>query len=96
MNGGVLRRRGYNSRDSYGYENLLVVLDNEQSDEHLLYFAIYLLHFSTCFEHYMLIIRRLNCNDAASGVVLSVSGRPVHGLRENEVLSQPVHRKATD
>jgi hypothetical protein len=31
----------------------------------------------------MLIIRRLNCIDAASGVVLSVSGRPVHRLGEN-------------
>ena len=30
----------------------------------------------------MLIIRRLNCTDAASGNVLSVSGRPVHRLRE--------------
>ena len=31
----------------------------------------------------MLIIRRLNCIDAASGIVLSVSGRPVHRLGEN-------------
>jgi hypothetical protein len=31
----------------------------------------------------MLIIRRLNCIDAASGIVLSVSGRPVYRLREN-------------
>jgi hypothetical protein len=31
----------------------------------------------------MLIIRRLNCIDAASGIVLSVSGRPVHGFGEN-------------
>jgi translation elongation factor EF-1alpha len=31
----------------------------------------------------MLIIRRLNCIDAASGIVLSVSDRPVHNLREN-------------
>jgi hypothetical protein len=30
----------------------------------------------------MFIIRRLNCVDAASGIVLSVSGRPVHRLRE--------------
>jgi len=43
----------------------------------------------------MLIIRGLNCIDAASGIVLSVSGRSVH---ENcsAVLSQPVHRTATD
>ena len=33
----------------------------------------------------MLIIRRLNCIDAASGIVLSVSGRPVHSLRENSL-----------
>jgi len=34
-----------------------------------------------------------NCVDAASGIVLSVSGRSVHRLRENcgAVLSQPVH-----
>ena len=38
----------------------------DQRDAHLLYFTIYLLHSSTCFEHYMLIIRRLNCVDAAS------------------------------
>ena len=30
----------------------------------------------------MLIIRSVNCIDAASGIVLSVSGRPVHRLRE--------------
>jgi len=33
----------------------------------------------------MLIIRRLNCIDAASGIVLSVSDRPVHSLRENSL-----------
>jgi len=31
----------------------------------------------------MLIIRRMNCIDAASGIVLSVSGRPVHRLGQN-------------
>ena len=64
-------------------ESLCVNLDNDQRDSHLLYFTIYLLHFSTCFEHYMLIIRRLNCIDAASDIVLSVSGRLVHRLGEN-------------
>jgi len=73
-----------------------ICLDNDQLDAHLLYFTIYLLHSSTCFEHYMLIIRRLNCIDAVSGIMLSVSGRPVRRLRENCVLSQPVHRMATD
>ena len=46
--------------------------DNDQLDAHLLYFTIRLLYSSTCFKHYMFIIRRLNCNDAASGIVLSV------------------------
>ena len=57
--------------------HLGIILDNDQPDAHLLYFTIYLLHFSTCFEHYMLIIRKLNCIDTASGILLSVSGRPV-------------------
>ena len=44
-------------------------LDNDQLDAHLLYFTIRPLQSSTCFEHYMLIIRRLNCIDAASDIV---------------------------
>ena len=73
-------------------------LDNDKLDAHLLYFTMRPLQSSTCFENYMLIIRRLNCIDAASGIVLSVSGRSVHKLRENcsAVLSQLVHRTATD
>ena len=63
--------------------HLNISLDNDQHDTHLLYFTIRPLQSSTCFEHYMLIIRRLNCLDAASGIALSVSGRPVHRLREN-------------
>ena len=42
---------------------------NDQLDTHLLYFTIRLLKSSTRFEHYMLIIRRLNCIDAASDIV---------------------------
>ena len=42
-------------------------LDNDQLDAHLLYFTIRPIQSSTCFEHYMLIIRRLNCIDAAFG-----------------------------
>ena len=56
----------------------IIILDNDQRDGHLLYFTIYLLHYSTCFEHYMLIIRRMKFTDGASGIVLSVSGHPVH------------------
>jgi hypothetical protein len=46
----------------------------------------------------MFIFRRLNCIDAAFGIGLSVSDRPVHRLGENlsAVLSKPVHRTATD
>ena len=50
--------------------HLSIILDNDQRDAHLLYFTIYLLHSSTCSEHYMLIIRRVNCIDATSGIVL--------------------------
>jgi len=61
----------------------LVCLDNDQIDANLLYFTIRPLQSSTCFQDYMPIIWRLNCIDAASGIVLSVSGRPVHRLIEN-------------
>jgi len=63
--------------------HLSISLDNDQLDAHLLYFTMRLLCSSTCFKLYMLIIRRLNCIDAATGIVLSVSDRPVHSLREN-------------
>jgi len=59
-----VRRRNNNRELQYA-----VILDNDQLDTHLLYFTIRLLKFSTCFEHYMLIIRRLNCIDAANGIV---------------------------
>ena len=71
--------------------HLSIILDNDQRYAHLLYFTIYSLHSSTCFEHYMLIISRLNCIDAASGIVLSVSASGLRVGRE-PVLSQPVHR----
>jgi len=46
---------------------------------HLLYFTTLPLQSSTCFEHYMLIIRRLNWIDAASDIVTLIqcpSGAP--------------------
>ena len=58
--------------------HLSISLDNDQLDTLLLYFTIRPLQSSTWIENYMLIIRRLKCIDAASGIVLSVSGRPLH------------------
>ena len=49
--------------------HLSIILDNDQLNTKLLYFTIRLLWSSTCFEHYVLIIMRLNCIDAASGIV---------------------------
>ena len=37
---------------------------------------------SKCFEHYVLIIMRLNLYSTASGIITPVGGRPVHRLRE--------------
>ena len=50
-------------------ELVLKIVDNDQLDTQLLYFTIRLLYSSTCFKHYMLIIRRLNCTAAVSGIV---------------------------
>ena len=46
--------------------NLSIILGNDQHDAQLHDFIIYLLCSCTYFEHYMLIIRRLNCINAAS------------------------------
>jgi len=46
-----------------------IILDNDQLNARLFYFTIRLLYSTACFEHYILIIRRLNCIDAASGIV---------------------------
>jgi len=74
-----------------------LILGNGQLVVQLLDFTIRLLWSSTCFEHYMLIIRRLNCIDAAYDIVtLSkwLSGAQVE--RELQAVpSQPVHRTDT-
>ena len=49
--------------------DICLILGNDQLDTQLLYFTIRLLWSSTCFQHYMLIIRRLNFIHAASGIV---------------------------
>ena len=43
---------------------------------------ISLLYASTCFEHYVLIIRRSELY-YTSGIITPVGGRPVHRLRED-------------
>jgi len=40
-------------------------------------FTVSLLYASTCFEHYVLIIRRSNLYYTASGIITPVGGRPV-------------------
>ena len=69
------------------------IVDDNQLDAQLLDFTIRLLRSSTCFEHYMLIIRSLNCIDAASGIV--TLSKLISGAQFERVLSQPVHRIAT-
>ena len=66
--------------------HLNISLDNDQLDAHLLYFTTRPLQSSTCFEHYMLIIRRLNCIDAASGIV-TLSQWPSDAQVERELLN---------
>jgi len=49
--------------------HLIISLDSDQLDAHLLYFTIRPLQSATCFGHYMLIIRKLTFIDAASDIV---------------------------
>ena len=49
-------------------------------------FTISLLYASTCFEHYVLIIRRSKLYYTASGIITPVGGRSVHRLREDSHL----------
>jgi len=46
-------------------------------------FLISLLYASTCFEHYVLIIRRSKLYYTASDIITPVGDRPVHRLRED-------------
>ena len=64
--------------------HLSIILNNDQLDTHLLYFTIRLS--STSLEHYVLIIRRLNCIDAASGIV-TLSKWPSGAQVERELCS---------
>ena len=68
---------------------------NDQLDAHLLYTTIRPLQFSTRFEHYTLIIRRLNCINAASGIVTLNNWLSVAQV-ERELLCSSLSTCATD
>jgi len=46
---------------------------------HKICFTISLFPASTCFEHYVLIVRRSKLYYTASGIITPIGGRPVHG-----------------
>jgi len=45
---------------------------------HKICFSISLFHASTCFEHYVLIVRRSKLYYTACGIITPTGGRPVH------------------
>ena len=51
-------------------------LREDQLDE--LNFLMSLFHASTCFQHYVLIVRRSKLYYTASGIITLIGGRPVH------------------
>ena len=75
--------------------HLNISLDNDHVDAHLRYFTIRPLQSSTCFEHYMLIIRRTKCIVAASGIV-TLSQWPSGAQVERELLCSSFSTCATD
>jgi len=56
--------------------HLSISLNNEQLDAHLVYFTIRPIQSSTCFEHYMLIIRRLK----SAPIIKDVTKLYVYGI----------------
>ena len=50
---------------------------------HKICFTISLFHASTCFEHYVLIVRRSKLYYTASGIITPIGSRPVHRLKED-------------
>jgi len=56
----------------------LLNLSNLTNLTHKMFFTISLLYASTCFEHYVFIIRGSKLYYTASGIITTVGGRPVH------------------
>ena len=59
-----------------------LILAINQLNAQILVLIISLLYASTCFEHYVLIIRWSKLYYTASGIITPVGGRPVHKWRE--------------
>ena len=57
----------------------LIVEINRLNVQNFVFFVICLLYASTCFEHYVLIIRRSKLYYIASGIITPAGGRQVHG-----------------
>jgi len=66
--------------------HLSIILVINQLNAQILVFIISLLYASTCFEHYVLIIRRSKLYYTASGIVTTVGGRLVHRLRKDCII----------
>ena len=81
----------FNFENNYCTFFILVI---NQLDAQNFCFTISLFHASTCFEHHVL-VRRPKLYYTESGIVTPIDGRPVHRLKEDSFLSQPVHRTAT-
>ena len=56
---------------------------------HKICFTVSLFHASTCFEHYVLIVRRSKLYYIASSILTPIGGRPVHRLREDSQFGPP-------
>jgi len=77
---------------------ILVILVINQVNALNFCFIISSLHASTCFELYMLIIKRSQLYYTASDIITPVGDRPVHRLRgeDSRLFFQPAQRTATN
>ena len=69
-----------------------MILAINQLNTQNLVFIISLLYASTCFEHFVLIIRRSKLYCTASGIITPVGGRPVHRFKRRIRFSTDAQR----
>ena len=53
--------------------------------------TVSLFHASTCFEYHLLIVRRSKLYYTASGIIIPIGGRPVHGTATYRVLCSHIY-----